>query len=76
MPKTKKLIYKGTEGFLEGVGYVKLGDEVTLDAERAQALLKAQPDTWNDRAAPDKSGAKKKKSFRDDIVEKEDGGEK
>ena len=68
--KTKKLIYKGSPGFLEGVGYVKSGDEVTLDAERAKALIKALPDNWNDRAAPDKPKAKKKKSFREEIVEK------
>ena len=75
MPKTKKLIYKGSPGFLEGVGYVKPGDEVTLDAERAQALLKSQPKQWDDYAAPDKPGAKKKESFRKEIVEKT-GGEK
>ncbi len=76
MAKTKKLIYKGAEGYLEGVGFVKAGDEVTLDAKRAQALLKAQPDSWNDRAAPDKPKAKKKESFRDEIVEKTGGKNK
>lgn len=81
--KTKKLVYKGSSGFLEGIGYVKSGDEVTLDAERAKALLKMQPEQWDDYAAPDRKKrktkkaqkAKKKKSFREDIVNK-DGGEK
>lgn len=69
--KTKKLIYRGGGGYLEGVGFVKAGDEVELDAERAKALLKSQPKQWDDHAAPDKPGAKKK-SFRDEIVEKGD----
>lgn len=79
--KTKKLIYKGSAGFLEGVGYVKSGDEVTLDAERAKALLKMQPKQWDDYAAPDRKKRKVKKaqktkkteSFRDGIVEKKGG---
>ena len=72
MPKTKKLIYKGAEGYLEGVGFVKAGDEVTLNAEWAKALLKSQPEQWSDRAAPDRPEARKKKSFRNEIVEKGD----
>ena len=79
----KKLFYEGPGGFLEGVGYVKPGDEVSLDAERAKALLKSQPEQWSDRAAPDKKRAESaepsaptahKTSFRKKIIEKKDGG--
>jgi hypothetical protein len=72
MSKTKRLVYKGAEGYLEGFGFVSAGDVVTFDAERAKALLKSQPEQWSDRTAPDKPGAGKKKSFRDEIVEKGD----